>query len=197
MSVRLSLIAAFLWIAIPACSRTPAEPDASPSAASAAAPAVAPLQWDVPGSWTTLDVPRAGPQKAAYKVPKAANDKEDVEVRVLFFGTGSQGDVEKNFKSWFDQFDGDAGAAAKRERFTVRGMDVEMVDVRGTYKIALTRSPAPMRRSPVQMVKNDYRLLGAAVKTPDRGNWFFKMTGPDETVQSARSALRGLIESAR
>jgi hypothetical protein len=188
--------AALIVTAIPACSRAPAEPEPA-QAAPTSAPAVAPLQWDVPGSWTALEAPRSGPRKAAYKVPRAANDKEDVEVHVLFFGTGSQGDVEKNFKSWFEQFDGDVAATAKREVFEVRGMQVELVEVTGTYKVALAPPRGPAKKSPVEMVKKGHRLLGAAVKTPDRGNWFFKLTGPDETVQSARSALRGLLDSVR
>ena len=184
-----------LALALPACSRAPDEPE--PSAAASSAPAVAPLAWDVPGSWTTLDVPRTGPKKAAYKAPKAADDKEDVEVHVLFYGTGSQGDPEKHFRAWFDQFDGDVGKDAKRERLEVRGMEIETVEVAGTYKISLTPGAGPNKKSPVQMVKKGSRLVGAVVKTKDRGNWFFKMTGPDETVQSARSALRGLLESVR
>jgi hypothetical protein len=185
-----------LALALAACSRAPAEPDPPPPAASSA-PAVAPLRWDVPGSWTTLEVPRSGPQKAAYKAPRAANDKEDAEVQVLFHGTGSQGDVEKRFGEWFKQFDGDAGAKAKREAFDVRGLRVEMVEVEGTYKISLTPDSAPQRKSPLEMVKRGHRLIGAAVTTPDRGTWFFKLTGPDETAQAARSALRSLLESAR
>jgi hypothetical protein len=35
------------------------------------------------------------------------------------------------------------------------------------------------------------------VRTKDRGNWFFKLVGPDETVQAARSAFRRMVESAR
>lgn len=182
-------------LALAACSRAPAEPEPAPAASSA--PSVAPLRWDVPGSWTTLDVPRSGPQKAAYKVPRAANDKEDAEVQVLFQGTGSQGDVEKSFGEWFKQFDGDVGATAKREVFEVRGMRVEMVEVEGTFTIALTSTSGSQRRSPVEVVKRGHRLIGAAVTTPDRGSWFFKLTGPDETAQSARSALRSLLESVR
>lgn len=187
---------AALLAAPSACSRAPAEPEQSQPAPSSA-PAVAPLQWDVPGSWTTLATPRDGARRATYKVPRAANDKEDVEVHVLFHGTGSQGDVDKNFRSWFAQFDGDAASAARREVFQVRGMEIEMVEVSGTYKVALGPDRGPAKKSPVEMVKKGHRLIGAAVKTPDRGNWFFRMTGPDETVQSARSALRSLLESAR
>jgi hypothetical protein len=196
MTISRPVAIATILASLSACSRTPAEPEPAP-AAGTSAPAVTPLQWDVPGSWTVLDAPRGSRKKAVYKVPKAANDKEDVEVHVLFYGTGSQGDADKIFKEWFAQFDGDVGPTAHRERFEVRGMPVDLVEVNGTYKIALTPNKTPGGKPPVQMVKQGYRLLGAVVRTPDRGNWFFKMTGPDETVQAARSALRALLESAR
>ncbi|HSN96889.1 MAG TPA: hypothetical protein VLS89_01280 [Candidatus Nanopelagicales bacterium] len=185
-----------LLVLLPACSRAPAEPDPGP-VSSASAPRVPPLQWDVPGSWTALDVPRGGPSRAAYKVPRAANDKEDVEVHVLFRGTGSQGDVDENLRSWLQQFDGDVASTAKRESFTVRGMPVDLLEVAGTYRVALTPPSSRTKKSPVEMVKKDHRMIAAVVRTGDRGNWFFKMTGPDETVQSARSALRTLLESVR
>ena len=40
------------------------------------------------------------------------------------------------------------------------------------------------------------RLLAAIVETPS-GPWFFKMTGPDHTVASARDAFDAMIRSVR
>jgi hypothetical protein len=158
-----------------------------------------PLTWDVPGMWTTTQGPRSGPKRAGYTVPHVGNDKEDGEVSVFFFGTGSLGDVPSNFKKWFEQFDGDVATSAKRESFEVRdkAFKVEMVDTTGTYKVALAPPVGPMKKSPVQMVKQSYRLIGAAVHTPSRGNWFFKLTGPDETVQAAKPSFRAMLESVR
>src|SRR5262249_38014922 len=131
--------------------------------------------------------------------PHVGNDKDDAQVEVYYFGTGNLGDVEKNFKSWFDQFDGDVGASAKRDKFDTRTklFHVEVVDTKGTYKVSLSPPVGPKKKSPVQMVKDGYRLLAAAVQTPDRGNWFFKLTGPDETVQASRTAFRSMLESSR
>lgn len=179
-----------------ACSKAPAEPEPQKAAASSA-PAVAPLAWDPPGTWTVLPVPPTGVKKAAYKVPKVANDKEEAEVNVVFLGTGEKGDPTKVFKEWFDQFDGNVGPGAKREQFDVKAFKIETVEVNGTFKMSLAPPVGPKKKSPVQMVKEGYRLYGAVVKTPERGNWYFRMTGPDETVQSARSAMRAMLESVR
>ena len=178
-----------------ACNRAPAEPDARPTPS--AEPPAAPLLWDTPGTWTRLETPPTGPQKAAYRIAKTANDKEDAELTVLFFGTGAKGDPTPAFKAWLDQFDGDAAGAATRERLDVKGFEVDTVEAAGTYKIGLTPPARGHKKSAMQMVKDHFRLYGAVVKTPDRGNWFFKLTGPDETVQSAKSAFRGMLETLR
>jgi hypothetical protein len=185
-------------IALAACSKAPAEPD-RPAAASSEAPtpAVAPLLWDAPGSWTKVPAPPSGPKKAAYRIDKVGNDKEEAEMNVFFFGTGAKGDPAAVFKEWFGQFDGDVGATAKREQLEVRGFKVETVETGGTFKIALTPPAKGHKQPPVQMVKNGWRLYGAVVRTPDRGNWFFKITGPDDTVQSAKSAFRAMLETLR
>lgn len=186
-----------LIMALCACSKAPAEPDKAASSPAPAAPAVAPLRWDAPGSWTKLPAPPSGPKKAAYRIDKVGNDKEEAEMNVFFFGTGSKGDPAANFQAWFDQFDGKVGETAAREHLAIRGFEVETVEVSGTFKIALTPPKRGMKQPPVQMVKNGWRLYGAVVKTPDRGNWFFEMTGPDETVQSAKSAFRAMLETIR
>jgi hypothetical protein len=178
------------------CSRTPDEPNPPPSTVTSA-PALKPLAWTVPGAWTALDAPRSGPKKAAYRTTKAGDDKEEAQVEVFFHGTGAAGDPDKRFKEWFEQFDGDVGKGAARERFKAGTLEVETVEVSGTYKIALGPPVGPKKQAPMQMVKQGYRLLGAVVKTPDRGNWFFKLAGPDDTVKAARDAFRGMLESAQ
>jgi hypothetical protein len=125
---------------------------------------------------------------------QVGNDKEEATLDVFFPGLKS--DPPAAFKEWLSQFDGDA-QSAKRETFTVRDFTVETVEHAGTYKIALTPPTRGRKAAPVAMVKNGWRLLGAVIKTKDRGNWFFKMVGPDETVQAARSSFRTMLESAR
>lgn len=178
------------------CSKTPAEPDApEPVGSAAPAPAVAPLAYDVPAGWTVLPGRTSGVKKAAFKVPTAGSDKEEGELAVFFHGTGAGGDPDVVFKDWFAKFDGDVGASATREKMEVRGMKVEIVDTAGTYKVGLGPAVGPKKKTPVQMVKEHFRLHMAVVKTPDRGNWFFVLTGPDETVQAATGGFKTMLES--
>ena len=185
------LLLAALLLALAACAKAPAEPDAPASAAPA--PHVAPLVWEAPGTWARLDVPGSGAEKARYHVEGAV----EADVHVFFFGTGANGDPAQVFKEWLAQFDGDAGALASREKFRAGALSVETVEARGTYKIALAPTPRGRKTAPVSMVKKDWRLVGAVVRTPDRGNWFFEMVGPDEAVQAGRPAFRRMLESAR
>lgn len=183
--------------ALAACSKAAPEPEGRPASSAAPTPAVAPLVWDAPGSWTKLNDPPSGPRKAAYRIDKVGNDKEEAEMTVFFYGTGSKGDPETSFKEWIGQFD--VGAATKREEIPMKapGWKAEAIDLLGNYKIALTPPAKGKKQPPVAMVKNGWRLYGAVVKTPDRGNWFFKMVGPDDTVQSAKSAFRAMLDSMR
>jgi hypothetical protein len=195
--LRARRLAFVLALALPlgACSKAVDELPAPPAAPSATP--VAPLLFDTPGGWTKLQAPPSGPKKASYRIDKVGNDKEEAEMNVFFFGTGAKGDPAPLFKEWFSQFDGDVGATAAREQLDVKGFKVETVEVSGTYKIALAPPPRGRKQAPVQMVKKEWRLYGAVVKTTDRGNWFFKITGPDETVQAGKSAFRAMLETLR
>ncbi len=144
-----------------------------------------------------MEAAKSGPQKALFHVPQAGSDKEEGNLEILFYGTGAEGSPDKQFSAWFKQFDGDVGSKAKRDKFSVGALEVEMVEVSGTYKIPLGPALGPQKKSPMQMVKENFRLLGAVVKTPDRGNWFFKLTGPNDTIEAAKGAFRGMLESAK
>lgn len=193
LSVKIAI--ASLVVALAACNHTPSEPDAPAKPAETSA--LPPLAWTAPGTWSPDATQVKGVKKAAYKTAPAGSAKEGATVEVFFFGTGAPGDPEPHFKELYTQFDGDVGASAVKDSFEVHGMQVETREVAGTFKIDLGPKGGPQKRAPAQMVKKDYRLIAAVVKTPDRGNWFFKMVGPEESVQSARSSFHELLESVR
>jgi hypothetical protein len=178
------------------CSDPPPEPPPPP--ARSAEVGLEPLKWTAPGAWSLSESSPSGPRRAGYKVPKQGNDTEDAELLVLFFGTGANGERDKQWNEWFSQFDGDAKAEAKRDTFpTTAGATVETFEHVGTYKLNMGPQRPGMKKSPVQVVKNDFRMIGAVVKTKDRGNWFFRLVGPNETVLASKDAFKGMLESAQ
>lgn len=188
------LLGAVWMMGLGACRKTPAEPEGNEK--SSGEPIIKPLQWQAPGTWTVvLEGTRSGVQKGAYKVPTVGADKEEPQLQILFYGTGSEGDSEKRLSEFLGDFDGNAAQNAKRESFGVKEFKIEMVEAAGTFKIGMGPKVGPKKKSPMQMVKENFRLIVAVVKTPDRGNWFFKLVGPDESVQAARAAFRTLLES--
>lgn len=177
-----------------ACSDPPQELS-SPVVTAGAAPAVAPLVYEAPGTWTKLGESQIGNKRAGFKIPKAGGDSEDAELTVFYFGTGSQGDADKLFKEWLGQFD--AGAATSQRTLDSPAGKVDLLDVAGTYKVPLGPAVGPKKKTPMQMVKEKWRLYGAVVRTKDRGNWFFKLVGPTDTVQAAQSGLEAMLQGAK
>ena len=116
---------------------------------------------------------------------------------MLFYGTGSNGDRDKSWDPWFKQFDGDAKSTATRETFDAGPSKVETFEVAGTYKLNVGPHKPGATSSPVQMVKQNYRMIGVVVRTPDRGNWFLRLVGPNETVLAHEAELRAMLEAAK
>jgi hypothetical protein len=94
--------------------------------------------------------------------------------------------VDANVQRWSGQFK--EKPTAKRERRTAGGLDVTLVDIRGTYLNPGGRAMESRGEKP------DYRLLGAIVEAPG-GQVFFKLTGPAATVAAAEAAFDSLLAS--
>lgn len=185
-----------------ACSKTVPEPDktssaespptaaaaqvhSAPSKAMSAAVATAAgpedVAWDAPSAWTSMPNPNTM-RKATYKVPRAAGDTEDAELTV----STASGGVEPNVKRWAGQF---GNAEPKTESRKVNGLDVTIVEIKGTY------SSGGMMGGPATP-KEKWMLLGAVVDGGERQH-FFKMTGPEKTVTAARKDFESLVSSLR
>lgn len=130
-------------------------------------------------------------RRAQYKVPGPGGDGE---CAVFYFGPGQGGDPMSNADRWADQFtlaDGSpARSAMTTSELTVNGLKVVIVEVAGTYKGGMTMNAAPATP------KAGYRLLGAVAPGPD-ANWFFKLTGPDNTVTAQHDAFVAMVRSLR
>ncbi len=157
----------------------PVDPNAAqaPPADTAAGSAESTLSWKVPPRWQV--VPNTSSMRlATYRVPRAAGDSADADVSVSQAGGGIGANVDR----WIGQFGEEGKRSAKQSTKKVAGLDVTIVEVSGTY--------AGMGDSNAK----GSALLGAIVATPGMPH-FFKITGPEKTVQSARQELDELLSS--
>ncbi len=148
----------------------------------------------IPEGWT-VEPPSSRMRKAQYVLPGQGADTEAASLVVFYFGPGQGGSVEANLKRWYRQFkqpDGRSSSEAARvSRKTVSGMPVTIADVSGTYAPA---AMGPMM--PAGEPKPNHRMLAAIVESP-QGPYFFKLTGPEETVGHWVGAFDQFIESVR
>lgn len=157
----------------------PATPAASAPAPSAAKPQD--IAYEAPKSWTSAPNPNPM-RKATFKIPKAAGDDDDAELTV----SSASGGVDANVKRWAGQF---GNATPKVEARKVNGLDVSVVEIKGTY------ASGGMMGAPATP-KEKQMLLGAIVDTGD-GQTFFKMVGPEKTVTAARKDFDAFVGSFR
>ena len=143
------------------------------------------VHWTAPASWKAQ---AARPMRAAtYAVAAVADDKEDGECGIYYFGSGKGGNVDENMKRWIGQFDPPQQDAQPRKR-TISGLNVTTIDLSGTY----TGAGGPM--ATIKTIKPGYRLLGAIVEAPE-GLLFIKFTAPVKTVAANQVNFEDLLKS--
>ncbi len=150
------------------------------------------LAFDPPDEWIAEAV--SSPMRLAqFTLPRAEGDVEDGELTIFYFGGGG-GDVEANLERWTNQMlqaDGSPSAdVATTTNFMVGTLAVTQLDVSGIYA-AEVRPGSRMRYH-----KPGYRLKAAVVETP-AGPYFFKLTGPEQTVRTWEDRFSTLLETLR
>ncbi len=148
------------------------------------------MTWKVPAGWVE-ETPSSSMRKAQYKVPGSAGDGE---CAVFYFGPGQGGDPMSNALRWAGQFKQPGGKPSdqvmKISNVNVGAIPVLVVEITGTYTGGMTATMKPAEDKPGSM------LLGAIAQGPD-ANWFFKLTGPEATVNAQRTAFEEMIHSLR
>jgi hypothetical protein len=190
-------------IAVPACKKPP-EPSGSSgpnllsvgSGSKPATPAPAPsalavaITWEDPSGWTRETRPRPM-RHATYKVPRASGDTEDGELAVFYFGPGQGGQLEPNVQRWVQQFTSRKPDEPRRADRSANGLKQHTVEIdEGTYDGGM------MGGGQKATPKPGFGLLGAIVEAPS-GSYFFKLTGPKATVQSAKTKFYALLDSIK
>ena len=168
--------------AAPHAGAAPAVPGAPGAAAlDPDAPVLAGVRWQTPPAFT-FRRPSMPMRAAEYVV---AGDAGDALMTVFHF-PGMGGDVDGNVGRWVGQFTV-AGAEEPELYRATRdggGLEVHLIDIRGTYVNSMTQTPPTA----------DTRLLGAIVLGP-QGPVFFKLVGPAATVAAAEEAFEAFAGS--
>ena len=185
------LITATAFLVMTGCDKKEAETDSESSIAMAEKESGGGLTWDVPVDWTV------GQEKAmrlaTYIINPAEGDTDSAECAVFYFGPEHGGGVEMNLQRWAGQFEqpdgGNSMDKAEIESEKRDELKITTIDLAGTYLV----TGAMMQ---VTGKKDNYRLLGAIVEGP-QGLVFFKMTGPQKTMESAKADFYALLKSIK
>ena len=171
--------------------RTPANDTGSQGATSHSAPGadgvlhLGAAVVDAPSGWD-FHRPSSSMRLAEAEVPGPAGP---ALLTVFFFGPGGGGDVQANLQRWLGQIEATPGSTPVERRLEADGFSIWEVTVAGTLL------PSTMGAGPTEPMPGS-RLLGAVVEGPG-GPWFFKMTGPEDTVSAASAEFERMLLSVR
>jgi len=146
------------------------------------------LTFKVPAEWKSAP-PSSSMRRAQLNVEPLEGDEYSAEL-VVFAFPGGAGTVDANIERWRNMFKDKDGNHPKVENKSVRGKNTEVtrVETAGHY------FPARFPGRPAEPDRPDARLLGAIVQGKKTG-YFFRMVGPDKTMQKIRPAFDELIAS--
>jgi hypothetical protein len=150
------------------------------------------LKYTPPAAWQK-ETPTSALRADQYKLPRAAGDTDDGQLAVFAGGIG--GSVEQNIERWKAQFTTPDGQpmppeALVRESFDVHGLKVTLIDIAGTF------NAGAMSMGGGGGPQTNYRMLGGIVETPG-GPWYFKATGPTDTLAKYRDDFVGFLKSMK
>jgi hypothetical protein len=146
------------------------------------------LRWTVPARWE--QAPNPNPMRlATYRVDGAgsAGSAEVAEVAEVSVARAG-GTPDANIERWVRQFEG--ASTPKRSEKKVRGVDVTVVEVSGTYG-----GGAMMMPGAAQAVHPGWTLVGAIAQPPDGSTYFFKLLGPSAQVHAARPSFDAFLDT--
>ena len=172
----------------------PSETESAPGPAVSAGPARASgagLEYETPSTWIS-ETPSSSMRLAQYRLPRLEGDPEDAELAVFYFG-GQGGSVQANVDRWIGQFSNPDGSSVTHPQVSERkinGISLTIVDVRGTYH----QAQGPMMAQTT--AKENYRMLAAVAEGPS-GSTFFKLTGPQPTVDHFEESFNSFLDTLR
>lgn len=145
------------------------------------------LELTAPANWTKKE-PASRIVEVEFAVAPAKGDESPGRLTAM----GAGGSIQSNIDRWVnDQFGGTA--KPKRDKASVSGADIEIVDLVGTYK----DSPAGPFAGGKSIMRENYRMLGAIIQAKDRGNYFLKLYGPKATIDENEKGFQEMVKSLK
>lgn len=200
-----AMLAFALTLAVSGCEQKPPEPTQDPAPPSTATPKMKggpngptrkpgtkPMGKPAAGgvTWTKPEAWKDGGQRpmrlATFKIPAADGETDEGEVSV----SRAMGSVEANVQRWRGQFKD--SPEAKVEDKEINGIKTTLVEIQGTW-LAGGGPPMMAKKEPAEP-KDGWKMVVAMVHTEGSAH-FFKMWGPQKTIDGARSDFDGLLAS--
>ncbi|MDY7095812.1 MAG: hypothetical protein SX243_22785 [Acidobacteriota bacterium] len=143
------------------------------------------LAFDLPEGWNA-EPPSNNMRMAQATLPGPGGDGQ---FAAFFFGPGGGGGTEANLQRWAAQVDS-GGTAPSREVMETNDLKVHWIETQGTLLASGMPGMGAASDQP------GAALYGAVVEGPG-GPWFFKVTGPQSTLEQHRDAFRKMLEGLR
>ncbi len=140
------------------------------------------LTWSAPEGWEAR-LPSSSMRLAEYIIPGSAGPGE---MTIFYFGPGGGGGVDANIARWIGQFATPEGQPVQGKRSTREGaVKLHLVEADGTFNPGMAGSGPP---------RDQYKMLGAIAES-SVGLYFFKLVGPQATVEANATAFESFIQS--
>ncbi len=184
---------------IAACGGSPeseaSEPEAGEPEAPVEEPAAVLLNGGlrvVPQDGWVIEEPKSTMRAAQYSLP-GEGDVAAASLVVYYFGPGAGGSVEDNRTRWKGQFEAPGGGEvqdAQESEREVNGLAVHDLAVSGTFVAETSPGSGEYVNEP------GWRMRAAVVERSG-GNYYLKLTGPEETVKRWEASYDAFVGSLR
>lgn len=142
----------------------------------------------LPEGWKSAE-PMIDKYFAQIEIPAVENDPEPGQMAIFRFEEDTaytQGEINR----WYGQFMQRGGRptveVARWEQFDNNGLHIRMVRFTGTFR------QSRQRGDPETSKKRDWMNVSAVVRTP-KGDWFFKGTGPENTMKNSLPEIKQFL----
>jgi len=122
--------------------------------------------------------------EAEFALPKAEGDQHDGRLTIMAAG----GDTDSNIDRWKSEFLGQT--EIKTETLEVGTLEVTWVDIRGEWR-------GPSSAQGKSQPRPDYRMIAVIVPFSEMSSYFYKLTGPRETLATHEEAFKSFVKSTR